>query len=385
MTRVLVVDDEPHVRELLRRALSQWGYEVVEAENGSDSLDKFQSALPDVILMDVAMPIMNGFQALRKLRESPSSRTTPVILVTTYPASEGEPLGMSLGCQHYISKPFDLDVLKATIRVVLREVQTSIPNDDLAQPGLPATAEAPLSSPPPDASAAREDLLPTGIDLLDHELSGGLSRRSLTLIEGTSGVGKSVLCHHLAYRCLLNNQTVLYISSAENEASLAARMSSIGLGLSQHPGQGQLQTRCFKDLDLDNDSDPTLAVLSQMVREAPRDCHAIIIDSVTNDSIYGQEPAMLHLLEQCKGQCNQGQTFCVVTHSAVLEQRLWLQLNPLLDTHIRLSLKPMGRNLVKTLEVLKHNNAEVHTGHRIAFNVQPGVGIVTTRISEFNV
>lgn len=388
MPRVLVVDDEPDVREVLRRALSHWGYEVMEAGDGSEALEKCSWALPDIVLMDVAMPVMDGFQALRKLRESPSFGSTPVVLVTTHPASVGEPIAMSLGCQHYISKPFDLDVLNSTIKVALRESQ-SVEDNVQSTPPIPAATPEPrapeqnLTRDPSGDEAPRPALLRTGIEVIDDELGGGILPQSLTLVEGTLDVGKSILCHHLTHVNLINELPVIYISSEESEQSLVERLSSIGIGVSDYIGNTRLQVRCLQDHDPEEDSDRTIAALYQLVSQGPEADETVIIDSISNRSIYGQEQAIVSLFQLCKDHCKMGQTICIVTHSGILEEKVWLKLRPLLDTHIRLSLQPMGRNLVKTLEVLKLNNAEVHTGNRIAFDVQPGVGIVPTRLPGY--
>ena len=124
MTKVLVAEDERHIRELLVDTLFDLGCDVIECADGGETLEKACSELPDLILLDVMMPVMDGFEVLSKLRENPSTEAIPIIMLTAVPAAEGEQDANRLGVHHYISKPFDPDMLEATINVALREANT---------------------------------------------------------------------------------------------------------------------------------------------------------------------------------------------------------------------------------------------------------------------
>jgi archaellum biogenesis ATPase FlaH/CheY-like chemotaxis protein len=415
MPRVLVVDDEAHVREVLRRALSQWGYEVVLAENGSDALEKFTQTRPEVVLLDITMPVMNGFEALKRIRQSPYGATTPVVLVTALPATQGEPVAMSLGCLHYISKPFEFDVLKSTIKVAAREAEAlkaeahqpppAPPEMATAQPPAstngsdqeaemlkaeahqppPAPPEMATAQPPASTNGFDRGLLSTGIELVDEELGGGIPRQSLTLIEGPVGGGKSVLCQHLAHHLLLANEAVSYIFSEGDELTFLARMSSIGKEVSAYYEQGQLQINCLEEPILGESPEHSLALVGQRLKEVPQRYQTIIVDCITNHVAYCDAKSLVAFFQLCKSQCRSGRTICLVTHYGLFEENSWIRIHPLLDNHIRLSIKPMGRKLVKTLEVLKVSNVEVLTGSRIAFDVQSGTGILPIRLAEFSV
>ena len=93
MTKILVADDEQDVRDLLTDILLDSGYEVIEAADGGAALDKATSERPDLILLDVLMPVMDGLQVLRRLRENPAMEEIPVILLTAFPVKEDESLG----------------------------------------------------------------------------------------------------------------------------------------------------------------------------------------------------------------------------------------------------------------------------------------------------
>ena len=121
MTKILVVDDDASVRSLIRLILDKEGYEIFEADQGALAYTLAVAMEPDAILMDVMMPNMSGFEVLKKLRENPATQGTPVILLTALSASKGESLGMSLGVDHYINKPWGPGIVEAAVNIALRD------------------------------------------------------------------------------------------------------------------------------------------------------------------------------------------------------------------------------------------------------------------------
>jgi CheY-like chemotaxis protein len=105
MTTVLVVDDEWDIRELLVDTILDTGLAVIEAGDGKTALERASKDHPDLILLDVWMSGMDGFEVLRKLRENADTENIPVVLLTAMPASEGETPGLDLGVTHYITDP----------------------------------------------------------------------------------------------------------------------------------------------------------------------------------------------------------------------------------------------------------------------------------------
>jgi two-component system, OmpR family, KDP operon response regulator KdpE len=118
--RILVVDDEPRIRRFVRMNLELEGYEVYEADNGLDALNKVREDLPDLVLMDVMMPNLDGFETLARVREFSS---VPVIMLTVKGDEEDLTHGLDLGADDYITKPFSPRVLSSRIRAVLRRVE----------------------------------------------------------------------------------------------------------------------------------------------------------------------------------------------------------------------------------------------------------------------
>ena len=114
---VLVADDEPRITKLVELALGDEGFRVVTAEGGREALEKAEEYRPDVILLDIMMPDLDGIEVMRELRER---RPVPVILLSAKDSTSDKALGLDLGADDYLAKPFHPDELAARIRAVLR-------------------------------------------------------------------------------------------------------------------------------------------------------------------------------------------------------------------------------------------------------------------------
>ncbi len=121
--RVLVVDDDPDIVQFVRMNLELEGFEAETAENGRVALDMAKARPPDLVLLDVMMPEMDGLTVLRRLRSSPATANIPVIILTAKALAEDRVKGLDLGADDYITKPFDLDELIARVKTVLRRAQ----------------------------------------------------------------------------------------------------------------------------------------------------------------------------------------------------------------------------------------------------------------------
>jgi DNA-binding response OmpR family regulator len=119
--RILVVDDEPRMTHFIRLNLEHDGFEVAEAPSGSQALELLRDRLPDLILLDVMMPDMDGFETLRLVREI---STIPVIMLTAKGEEEDRVQGLELGADDYVTKPFSPRELVSRVRAVLRRVET---------------------------------------------------------------------------------------------------------------------------------------------------------------------------------------------------------------------------------------------------------------------
>jgi DNA-binding response OmpR family regulator len=122
MTRILVVDDEPRYQKLLRVNLEPEGYEVVTAGNGEEALEKISSHHPDLVILDIMMPILDGIATCERIREFSN---VPVIILTAKGEESDRVAGLNVGADDYVVKPFSATELVARVRAVLRRTQTS--------------------------------------------------------------------------------------------------------------------------------------------------------------------------------------------------------------------------------------------------------------------
>ena len=116
--RLVVVDDEPNIRELLSASLRFAGFDVMTADSGLEAVRAVERHRPDLLVLDVMMPGMDGFEVVRRLRSA--GRTMPVLFLTARDATEDKITGLTLGGDDYVTKPFSLEELLARIRAVLR-------------------------------------------------------------------------------------------------------------------------------------------------------------------------------------------------------------------------------------------------------------------------
>ena len=115
MARILIVDDSPSQLMSIRRVVEKLGHDALTAEDGASGVEAAKREIPDLVLMDVVMPNLNGFQATRSITREPTTRHIPVILVTTKDQDTDRVWGMRQGAKAYITKPFSEAELSALI------------------------------------------------------------------------------------------------------------------------------------------------------------------------------------------------------------------------------------------------------------------------------
>ena len=126
MQRTLVVDDDPAVTSVLRRGLSYEGFAVDTAEAGPSALDVARERPPDLVILDIMMPGMDGLEVLQRLRAADAR--LPVLLLTAKDAAPDQVHGLDLGADDYVVKPFSFDVLLARVRALLRRSEAERPD-----------------------------------------------------------------------------------------------------------------------------------------------------------------------------------------------------------------------------------------------------------------
>lgn len=121
---VLVVDDYDEIRSLTKRAVESFGYSVVEASNGQEAIEVARRELPDVILMDLSMPTLDGFAAILRIRRQAGLQDVPIVACSAHAAPQLRADALAAGCRAYLTKPVDINLLHATLAEILRDTPT---------------------------------------------------------------------------------------------------------------------------------------------------------------------------------------------------------------------------------------------------------------------
>jgi len=123
MANILVVDDDVYVADTMQRGLQKRGHEVAAAYNGIEALGLIQQQIPDLIILDISMPRMNGIEVCRRLRSDAKTKSIPIIFLTARSMIEDKIEGFEAGADDYITKPFDIQELELRIKAILRRCQ----------------------------------------------------------------------------------------------------------------------------------------------------------------------------------------------------------------------------------------------------------------------
>lgn len=119
MPRILLIEDNEMNRDMLSRRLKRRGYEVVSAVDGASGLDLAQSADPDLILMDMSLPVMDGWEATRRIKAAEATRSIPIIALTAHAMATDEQRAREAGCDDFDTKPVDIERLVGKMEVLL--------------------------------------------------------------------------------------------------------------------------------------------------------------------------------------------------------------------------------------------------------------------------
>ncbi len=346
-TRVLVVDDERGIRELLGDILGNAGFDVIQAASGSAGLQQAWREGPDVIVLDLIMPNMDGFEVLTQLRRSPSTQDVPVVLLTALPPEKGEYRGMKLGVSHYLAKPWLSGTVELAVRSALREAG----GDDELPP------------------------LATGEEPVDRLLGGGFPHGSLVVIEGTSP-GASALNRYLLRGSLDRGYDVVYYAERSGHA-LLARMDSAGAGVSTHRRRSALSFRSIYEGPCA--AKDTMEWLAHRIEEDVRGegphRKAITVDTITRAATAGDDRSVLAFFARCRQACDGGVTIILICHPAGFAGHLLHRIRDISDFYIRAVTEASGETPVDVLEALKVRGVETTRGNRLALRIGDDGGI----------
>lgn len=222
----------------------------------------------------------------------------------------------------------------------------------------------------------KKDIISTGIRDVDEKLGGGIPVGSLTLIEGHSDAGKSVLSQHLAYGTLSDNQiSVVYYTTENTVKSLITQMESLSLHTMDY-----FLTDRFRIYPLGlrsdvEDMEKPFHLLTEHLSNLPKEFKLVIVDSTTLLLAHSDVVPIIDFFSKCKNLCSEGRTILLVTHSYAFDEEILSRTRSLCDAHIKVKLEVVGDRLVKVMEVHKVRGAERTTGDIVSFEVEPKIGI----------
>jgi diguanylate cyclase len=121
MAKILVVDDETHIVMILKDSLEFSGFQVITAYNGEEALEMVAKEPPDLIVLDIGMPKLDGWEVCRRLKSSEATKKIPIIILTAYAQMSDQKKGMALGAERFVSKPCDLTYLVEEINSLLSQ------------------------------------------------------------------------------------------------------------------------------------------------------------------------------------------------------------------------------------------------------------------------
>ena len=188
MAKVLIVEDNEMNRDMLSRRLTRRGYEVLVAIDGETGLEMARTLSPDLILMDMSLPGLDGWEATRLLRADPNFKSTPIIGLSAHAMSSDRDKAIQAGCDDYDTKPVELDRLLGKVEKWLAKVPTAKPA--VAPPPVAAPVEAvveiPLAVPPPPTASCKV-LFVDDIEMNRDMLPRRLIRRGFEVVIATDG------------------------------------------------------------------------------------------------------------------------------------------------------------------------------------------------------
>jgi pilus assembly protein CpaE len=186
--QILLVDDDEMIRKMMNALLTKQGFDIIPVEDGTATLAKLETTHPDIILLDVMMPGMDGFTVCRKIRGNPSTANIPIIMLTALDSVENKVKGFEAGADDYLSKPCDIAELVARINMLIRRAEATLPR--LTSP-----------VPNPERETARTIAVyslrgGTGVSTIAANLAAGLSQlwgMQVALVDMVAVAGQSAL------------------------------------------------------------------------------------------------------------------------------------------------------------------------------------------------
>lgn len=225
--KIFIADDDRFFRELYQMVLGEEGYDVTFAITGSEAVEKWPGNTPDLIILDVLMPGLTGYEVCAKLREMPDFALTPILMLTGLSADEDKIKGYHVGADDFLTKPFSPKVFRERVKNIL---DRSIARKVEAPAPAPAATPAPAAPAPAAAPAAKPSLVVRTIDpsanVFDELFGGPVPRGVNVLMVGPLGGGKSSLSRLFLAEGLKQNEKCMFICLDESPARVRQTLAA---------------------------------------------------------------------------------------------------------------------------------------------------------------
>ncbi len=215
--KIFIADDDRFFRELYQMVLAEEGYEVEFAITGKEALDKLPGVKPDLIILDVLMPEMDGYEVCRNLRELPEFALTPILMLTGLSADEDKIKGYHVGADDFLTKPFSPKVFRERVKNIIdrsgaKKPEPPAPPPPAAGPAPTAPEEVPPAAAQPAASSPPAvRTLPAGQDVFQALFGGAVPPGVNILLTGPIGGGKSSFARSFLAQGLKENIKSMFI------------------------------------------------------------------------------------------------------------------------------------------------------------------------------
>ena len=384
MAKILVAEDDKDIRNLLVDILDDVGYEAPEAKNGADAVEQIQSSQPDLLLLDLMMPVMDGFEVLNRLRDNPETSDMPVVILSAVPSRKGELRAWRLGVRHYIPKPFASERVHLSVKIALREADEAQTEAALAagQTGVIQPAQITENQSAIESSGAAVDssFIRTSHRALNELLGGGIVPGSLVLIEGDTKSGKSVISQNLVFDALQKGMGVQYFTTGGSSKRLVKRMHSIGLDVSGHVREDRLVVSEMTQPKLQKSSweinpGKILQSLMSEMEDLPSELDIIVLDDLTDQLDFASSVDADEFITDCRNLADNGKTVILTTQSHSLEGEKRDPTEEASDLRMELELIKIVGTEGTLLKLLKSSTVEIREDSQIAFKVAKKVGI----------
>jgi len=216
-------------------------------------------------------------------------------------------------------------------------------------------------------------VISTGNREIDDKMGGGVPLGSLTLIEGDSHSGKSVLSQQMSWGSLIDGFQLAFFTTENTVKSLVKQMQSLNIDIIDYLLLGKLR---IYPMELAAAKGDTLGeLLNAITQEREQGRGMVFIDALTPCITASQHEAVLSFFERSKRLCSEGMTILFVVHSHAISHDFLVRITSLCDAHLRMRTEEVGNKLVKTMEVAKVRGASKNTGNIVSFEIEPGLGM----------